>query len=199
MIIGRFFFMTVLLVAGQLACSASRADSDLDDCAGLLDDAQRLACYDRVAGQSGSGTDAAIDTLPVAAPAPPAEASPTAVRALLGATEESEIEAAAGQAAGGSEGAQRAEDDFGAGPRMRRNENAETELREIHASVVSIDQTASGKRVFYLDNGHVWREQSKSRSLRLSPGESVRIKAGSLGSYKLFGNGKVSTKVDRMH
>lgn len=169
----------VLLVSWWIACSATSAASGAGDCGDVVDDAERLACYDRIARQPDGGEDEGLDPAPATAAQSEDEIRPT------GTTD-------------GGEDVLQAEADFGVEPRMRQAESEKSKLREIYATVVSIDQTSSGKRVFTLDNGHVWLEQTLTRRLKLKPGESVRIKAGSLGSYKLFGEGKVSTKVERI-
>ena len=197
----RLLPVSAILISWWLCGSAAHADSGLDECAELVDNAERLACYDRVARESDSGRDNAVDTVSEPAGTTPDNVAPASATAAAAATlppaTESPSENTAGQPAGVSEEPMQAEADFGVEPRMQRDEN-KNKLREIYANVVSIDRTASGKRVFRLDNGQIWLEQSKSRSPNLKPGDSVRIKAGSFGSYKLFGDGKVSTKVERI-
>jgi hypothetical protein len=91
------------------------------------------------------------------------------------------------------------EEEFGLTAEMqRKNRNPDEELDEIRATILSISRRRSGARVFSLDNGQVWAEKSEERRLRLDSGDSVRIEAASLGSFKLFGSGKYSTRVSRI-
>jgi hypothetical protein len=85
--------------------------------------------------------------------------------------------------------------DFGKEARM---DEEREQLEELSASVAGVETRANGKRIFTLDNGQVWAEQSESKQLRVDTGDRIRIRAGSLGSFRLFASGKVSTRVERV-
>lgn len=73
-----------------------------------------------------------------------------------------------------------------------------TQIEQIGATIVEISTTASGKAAVTLDNGQVWRQTTTS-TMRLSKGDKVLIRRGSLGSYKLTKDGtKRSMKVKRV-
>src|SRR5690606_7359478 len=75
----------------------------------------------------------------------------------------------------------------------------EDELEEISAKVVRIDERANRERIFTLDNGQVWVEDSPTRSVRVKEGDTVRIRAGMFGSYRLsVASSNRATGVDRV-
>lgn len=71
------------------------------------------------------------------------------------------------------------------------------DLDEISARIVEIVVRASRERIFTLDNGQVWVEDEPRPSLRLKVGDTVTIRSGIFGSYRLVGQGNRSTAVDR--
>ncbi|MEZ5551163.1 MAG: hypothetical protein R3E82_09765 [Pseudomonadales bacterium] len=72
-----------------------------------------------------------------------------------------------------------------------------TQLDFIEAEVAVVQRTAYGELIIELDNGQLWR-QIDSRSLRLKPGERVRISAASIGSFLLEKvSGSTSIRVRR--
>lgn len=87
------------------------------------------------------------------------------------------------------------ESDFGKEARMEEDRE---QLEELSASVAGIETRTNGKRIFTLDNGQVWAEQAERKQLRVDTGDPIRIRAGSLGSFRLFASGKVSTRVERI-
>jgi len=162
----------LVAVAFPAVATADVAD-DARTCAGVENADARLACYDALFRPD--------QEEPAAVPASPA-AEP--VRTTAESAPAKEIAAAPAAAELGA-------DD------LRRTQPPERPT-ETTAVIVSIDELRSGARLFELDNGQVWREKRNKPGLRLSAGDEVRIKAGSLGSYKLFGGGKTSTSVERI-
>lgn len=167
-----------LFLLGMLPANGPAEASDkLMECADVANETERLACYDR-------------ETARIQAPASAApvvqEVAPAAPQAATVATSKTDAPPAN-------------VDDFGKDEKMRREEREEESgpVKEIHAVIVSIEQSRYGKRTFTLDNGQVWTEKFVMKAMRLESGDTVRIKSGSLGSYKLYGSGKVSTKVER--
>lgn len=162
------------------------AEPDLSECVKEQSDAARLACFDRVAqGAAESDQPAPAATKTQEPPAAAAESSQPAPPATEpGASPEGEAEAI---------------DNFGMNRNVAEaNDTAPPELDEIQVAIVDIETLRSGKRVFTLDNGQVWMEQSVAKSLRLKPGDEVRIKAGVLGSFKLLDANRRSTRVERI-
>lgn len=173
---------TTLIAIAILAVGAYvRADvpSELVACAQQPADGDRLACYDREVAKllaesmtelpGGEGAATAGSAALTGTPTP-AERDPQPDAATLVA--EFGIEA--------------------------RHEQDRERLSELHAAIASIDTSSTGKRTFTLDNGQVWAEQSATRRLKLNEGDKIRIEPASLGSFRLFGNGKLSTRVERV-
>jgi len=170
------------LLALLFTAAAASAEPDLTECANEQSDAARLACYDRMARGAADDDRQASEAK--------SEAEPQAADpAVAGATEPG---AATDETAA-------AIDNFGMNRNVAAaNDQAPPELDQIYATIVEIETRRYGKRVFTLDNGQVWVEQSTAKSVRLEPGDEVRIKAGVLGSFKLFDSNRRSTRVERI-
>ncbi len=175
----------IILIAAALLPAEATAGlaEEAAQCASLADDAQRLACYDRLFMPAVVDADDAADTgeatierdvAPVEDPTPAAAASAATV-----ADDTTDAEQAFG------------DDDL---PSQRETKRP----TEITATIVALEELRSGARLFVLDNNQVWREKRKTSGLRFAAGDEVRVKAGSLGSYRLFGSGKKSTSVQRV-
>jgi hypothetical protein len=137
-------------------------------CADESDDVRRLACYDREVAKSKQSDTTVLQDRPQNEDATLSERWTP-------------------------------EDEFGMTDELqRKTRDPEEDLSEIKASIVNITRRRSGARVFTLDNGQVWAEKSEARRLRLDRGDFVRIVSASLGSYKLYGTGKYSTRVSRI-
>jgi hypothetical protein len=94
-----------------------------------------------------------------------------------------------------------AEDKFG--ERSVRTEEAKTahnppELKEITAKITAISRRARGQLILTLDNDQVWAEKEPSTYFPVKIGDTVSIKARSLGSFQLTGAGGRTTQVTRM-
>jgi hypothetical protein len=62
---------------------------------------------------------------------------------------------------------------------------APAEITNFTAAIKSVSVEPPGRQVFTLDNGQVWREDQTGQYFQARPGESVRIRKGSLGSFFL--------------
>lgn len=165
-----------LAFASTTAADENPAGSVLD-CRSLESAEERLKCYDDTV-DSQSVPPAAPLPEP-ASPEPAAEAPPAA-----------EVAPAAAVASAGAT----AEDDFGLPPSADSRPDAD----QIEAAISELSRMASGKLAIELENGQLWR-QTTSSSMRLSEGDVVVIRRGSLGSFKLTKAGtKRSMKVKRV-
>ncbi|HEX7063094.1 MAG TPA: hypothetical protein VF200_14070 [Woeseiaceae bacterium] len=168
--------MVALLVT--TAALAQGVPDALRRCAAIDDDAARLACYDAyVAGAR------------AAASAGTREARDASKQAGGG-------EAVSGAGTPSSDTA--ADRSAEAEARFGLPDAPEEEAKEITATITDIAEGAYGVRTFTLDNGQVWVEDSRARTLKLKVGDTVRISAGLFGSYRLRGSGNRSTSVDRI-
>lgn len=72
----------------------------------------------------------------------------------------------------------------------------ETQER-IEATVVRVSGEGSG-RLVTLDNGQVWQQIEASLLGSLDPGDKIRLKRGSFGTFLLVTKGRVSLRVRRV-
>lgn len=120
-----------------------------------------------------------------------------AAAALRGAPEAASAEAAGAPAVASrptSAPAASAEDRFGAREKLEREEP----LREIVAVVAAVSAKPHGELVITLENGQVWAELATGSKVKVKPGDTVNIKAGTLGSFFLIAPNRRSTKVSRI-
>lgn len=165
-----------LAVAGFGAAQASEVGDTLETvakCAAITDGAQRLACYDG--------------------------AAPRVRAALSVATEEDNITLfglnifGGGDGAAGSGEATRPED-FGKQDLPAPIETVETGgiVTEITAALADAGTSKSGREIYVLENGQVWR-QKEAADLKLpknAAGVKVKIRQGALGSYYISRDGQ---------
>lgn len=165
---------TTLFMVAIVLVAATAGGEPGASCAQIDDDAQRLACYDRGANRTASA-DGTAGVAPES-------------------TKDSDSADVSGESLPKSSRDERsAEDAFG----VQQRPSEDAELEQIHAVVTEVVALPGNKRQFNLDNGQIWLETSTTTRLRLSPGDSIRIKRGAFGSYRLFGTGKTSTRVTR--
>jgi len=145
----------------MLVASLGAADgAGTNPCAVIVDDSQRLACYDglfRVPGPPASASSGPAET--TAAPSAAAAAGATTV------------------AAGTQE-------NFGlTQQQLAERDGVDNRLEEIKAVVAEIHVSRVGKHAYSLDNGQRWRQTESSSRPLLKVGATVVIKRGSLGSF----------------
>jgi len=152
----------VLIASGGAAAAQSLPES-LAACARIARDDARLACYDRVSAGLASRAPAA----PTAGPTAGRAAPPTAA-----------ARSDAARPAAMSE----ATDDFGLPPKpaphAREPKRREMVIAEVH-------RTATGKLVFRMENGQVWRQVESRPMPPVRPGMKATVKKGVLGGYLL--------------
>jgi hypothetical protein len=166
--------LIALGVTAALGPGAVLAEDTLATCAQIQADAQRLACYDGLAGYGASGTRPHIAAT---TPAVPIAAAPATAVAT----------AAANPVA-----------DFGLLPPAIKQRDPENWVESITAQVKSVTRNAEDRLVITLDNGQVWAQSETKPSAVLKPGDLVRIKRAALGSFMLVGPRSVSSRVRRV-
>ncbi len=170
-----------LMAAAQPALTISQ--SALRACASLAVDADRLACYDRLAGRAVpvAPTHGAAAVAPAAAAPPPALAAPTAGAA-----------AAAAPAAA----APPPKESFGLYEAEHPKPPPAPTAPSLEARVAALGNTASGRMTVSLEGGAVW-ELDDSDPL-LAVGESVTITRASFGSYMMHTPSKRTHRARRL-
>lgn len=175
-------FRALLAIAGCLAMSAAMADDteNAGQCADIDNDVLRLECFDQAVRGDGSDTEPRTDgNTPGTQHAEAAEPI----------HEEHAVQP--------SEPPSTAEDRFGLDVETEPGPG-EDEPDQIAARISGIELRRFGRRVFTLDNGQIWAEESENRGVWLKVGDSVTIKSGLFGSYRLFGSGNRSSRVERI-
>ena len=151
----------IALYAGVAAAQGVDADS-LVRCAGIGEDARRLACYDEAVSRLG-------DRVRAAEAKRRAEGQKIAKRRA-------------------EDEAKRAKDAFGAenvGPAKADEVHGARRPDELEAKVAEVLTSATGDAVFILDNGQMWRQDGGIQLPPIKAGEAVRLTRGAIGGYKL--------------
>jgi hypothetical protein len=208
--------MNKLLVLGLLALAVPAAADNRGtavafmECARISNDAQRLACYDRLAtdlielGLAGATSATPAPTAPagptapgaapapaqaaVAAPPPPTAPAPAAAAPSAAAVQTPPPAPVASAPQTGS----RAEAEFGY---ERTADGKSKELKEIRSRHVGGFTGWTGETVFRLENGQVWQQTRSGRMAYRGPDRPmITIKRGFMGGYQLAVEG-VNKKV----
>lgn len=129
------------------------------DCAAILNDGERLACY-----------DSAVKSLS-------SEARATAERR--------EAQAARLAAAAAATAAAHKSDSFGREGMKVFGKTEESRLDQIDAKLTELLKDSSGRLVFVLENGQIWRQAAAYPLPAAKPGAGIRVKRGAMGAYYL--------------
>lgn len=168
-------------------------------CAALGDDAERLACYDRIfrapAGTVPAVTGAASTAAGAAATTTPAPAAKSGV-----ATDAAAVLAPAASAA--APAATSPQDDFGlteAAKRAREPEETRGKLLDsISGTVAKVARQPAGELILTLENGQVWTQLEVDPRARVAVGDTVTIRKAALGSHLLVTANRYATRVRRV-
>lgn len=163
--------LLLLVVQSSVAANANIAEG-VEACRRERDDAQRLACFDRVAAEMAKMATAERQrTIAVAGSVP----RPDKI-----ADENFGLE--------GSELARK---------RDTEKEGQGLTPTRLAATVTAISKRPRGELIFTLDNGQVWAQKDPESYFPINVGDSVTILAGTLGSFRLIVS-KRSTRVTRV-
>lgn len=157
-----------MMLGATGAAKAQQVPERLVACAGKVDDAERLACYDSAVKSMGAEARAASEAREAEAKAAKAAAAAAAASAAAAAAAKADAER---------------KDSFGKAA-------APSEVvAEISATITEVLKDASAKSVFVLDNGQIWRQADAFNLPNAKVGSAVTIKRGALGSYRLVPSG----------
>jgi hypothetical protein len=208
----RFALSTAFLAACAVcACGGARAEDidlhkALSPCSGISSSADRLACYDKLAGRvsepKARPSVAASPPTPAApvaaAPAAPVAAAPAASVAAAPAASVAAAPAAP-VAAAPAPAAAPTEEDFGRSKVQKAaRSSSPPEIKSITAKVAGFGRSPNQRTQITLDNGQIWEYQDDPDPL-LSIGDSVTVKHGTLGSFLLLTPAKHSHRVSRVN
>jgi hypothetical protein len=147
-------------------------------CAGIGEDATRLACYDSVFRRGQQVIEPGTSKMPAA------EAG-TAVADGMGAAMPNDADFGL--------------TDFDRTKRDTATSDKDVAPQTLTAKVASVSQASSVSRwVVTLDNGQVWRQEESISRARLKSGDTVVIRKASLGSFLLIAPNASATRVVRI-
>jgi hypothetical protein len=141
------------------------------ECVVILNDADRLACYDAAYRMPAATSTAAVATTPAPASAPTAPVTPANPEAEFGLTIEEKDK--------------------------RRGIHA---TDRISSRVTTVESNRSGKDSFQLENGQRWIQTDISPRPPIKTGDIVEIRRASLGSFlaSVPGSGQPAVRVRRL-
>jgi len=188
---------------------AAKDGSDLPDallkCVSMQDDTERLACFDKEVGNPDVAPEPVQDDGPDpgATAATETEVEPVQDdRADQGATAatQTEVEPVAVVAVAATQ--PRAEapasgdtvESFG----LSSWKDKEDEIREITSTVTNVSKRAYGQLVVTLANGHVWTEKDPVQGFRVREGDTLTIRKGTFGGFRMVTSGNISSPAIRM-
>ncbi len=197
--LGRAAFCLAIsaLPAVHAAAGDSAMPHSILHCAGLPDDAQRLACFDGAVAGLSLAPESMPESMPESTGEMTPEAMPGAAAATTAATAAAPTEAglaAADQAETDAAAGQKSVDEFGLTP--RRDER--TELRELALTVADVRKRPYGELVVTMENGQVWTEKQAILGHRVKKGDTVIIRKGSIGGFVMITGSKRSSSVKRV-
>jgi len=188
----------LLTLVGWMSGAHAAGGNSPQQCAALGDDAERLACYDRI-------FRAPAAPEPAAAAVASTAAGTTATTAVAPATKTgvaTDATAAVAPAVAPAASPASSPDDFGlteAAKRAREpEETREKPLESISGTVAKVARRPAGELVVTLENGQVWTQLQVDPRARVAAGDSVTIKRAALGSYLLVTANRYATRVRRV-
>lgn len=162
--------LVVTSVVLSIPVQAESVSQALKKCGQVQNSLKRLVCYDAIVNDLNKyGGLEELMSIPAPLPANSGNVpSPSASQPAV--TQQPAVTATRPQR----------NSDFGMEQRNLRDDTED----KIYATVVNIKRDARKKRVFTLDNGHVWREGEGS-SLSIKVDEVVYIERGAIGSFHM--------------
>jgi hypothetical protein len=173
--------------------------SSLQVCANIGIDAERLACYDRLAGRGANNLRSTAAAAPAAAATTPAEvgAATGAVGTAAGAAAEAAAAAGAVPAAAAVAAAAPAANPQTFGLAAVEHPAAPQVASSLQASVVNVGTSPNGHQTLTLQGGAVW--ELEDTDPLLASGDTVTIRRASLGSFVMETPTRRTHHVRRLH
>ena len=175
---------TIIVAPVGAQPAAAAPPSALQACAAVVADAERLACYDRLAGR----VMPSVAAQGVQAPAPAATASPSpAAPAAAGAASTAPAPAAL---------APSPKESFGS-YQLEHPKPQVVAAKSLEAHVVGLGRSQGGYVTVSLEGGAIWELDEEDPLLAV--GQSVTITRAALGSYILRTPSQRTHRVRRLH
>jgi hypothetical protein len=183
----RLALSTAILAACAAGGALAEDPNGLTQCSSITNTAERLACYDRLAGRASASK---------AQPSSPAAAAPAA--APVSAAPAASAPAAATPVPAGASTAK----DFGLSKVQKERADgaasgSPAEIKSITAQVTGFRKGPNGRPRVLLDNGQSW-EYEEDGDYLLAVGDSVTIRRASLGSFLLVTPTRLIHRVRRI-
>jgi hypothetical protein len=153
------------VAAAVLALPCMGVAAESHRCAGVFDDAQRLACYDAAFGKPARPVASPAPAVPVVPPAPvvqraaPAEPAPAAPAPPVP-------------------------------PAV-----SPPPAQPVSARITAVRQLSNERFAITLDNGQQWTQNERDPAAEVRVGDTVQIRPAMLGSWMLETRGGVKTRV----
>jgi hypothetical protein len=192
----RLALSTAILAACAAGGALAEDPNGLTQCSSISNTAERLACYDKLAGRASA--KAPPSSPAAAAPAAaPVGAAPVSAAPVSAAPVSAAPPAATAAPAGGSTAI-----DFGLSKvQKERADGAASSspavIKSITARVTGFRKGPSGRPRVLFDNGQTW-EYEEDGDYLLAVGDSVTIRRASLGSFLLVTPSKLVHRVRRI-
>jgi hypothetical protein len=200
------FALSTAILATCAAGGALAEDTDVHNalapCIGISSSADRLACYDKLAGRVSAPKAAPVAAAPSPAapsPAAPSPAAPSPAAPSPAAPAPAASAPAASVAAAPAPAASPTAEDFGLSKVQKAaSSSSPPEIKSVTAKVAGFGHSPNRRTQITLDNGQVWEYEDDPDSL-LSIGDPVTIKRAALGSFILLTPTKHSHRVRRIN
>jgi hypothetical protein len=186
------------LVAWMSGAQAVDGNSP-QQCAAIGEDAERLACYDRI-------FRAPADTVPAVTGTGSSAAGAAATATVV---PDAKVGVATNTAAGvapavatAAPAAATPQDDFGLTEAAKQarlpEESRKKQPESVSGTVAKVARQPAGEFVVTLDNGQVWTQLQVDPRARVAVGDTVTIRKAALGSYLLVTASRYATRVRRV-
>jgi hypothetical protein len=184
----RLALSTAILAACAASAALAEDPKTLAQCSDISNTAERLACYDKLAGRAPASRAPPSSSAAAAPAAAPVSAAPAGA-------------APAGAAATPAPAAAASAKDFGLSKVQKERANgavnSPAEIKSITARVTGFREGPSGRPRILLDNGQDWEYEEDGDAL-LAVGDSVTIRRASLGSFLLVTPARLVHRVRRI-
>ena len=200
--------LSMLAPTFALTAAAEESNSNaLLECAALQDPDRRLECFDNAVSvpQPPAAVPETVAS-PAAPPNEPAAAVAPAVAPVAAAVPAvAPVAAAAPAVAPAATTSAESElspvDEFGMNATVAAqsaNQDRPARLTEISSLVTHVRKRAYGELVVTLENGQVWTEKESEYGFRVKEGDTVTIRQGNFGGFRMIGRGRRSSQVVRV-